>query len=410
MVERHISVEFGTYIPAPKRDVEIVERKGVGHPDSLIDGMVEEVSRALSRYYLEEFGCILHHNVDKGQVCAGETNVEFGGGVVIKPIYILLSGRATEKVDNIHVPVQHIVLKTARDYLRTHLPNLDAENDVILDSKICGGSPDLVDLFRRKQGVPLANDTSFGTGYAPMSTLERIVYSVENYLNSKEYKDKHPAVGEDIKVMGMRDGQKFVITVAIAFISKYLHSVEEYVAEKEQVEKDVYRLISKITDKEIEVRINTGDDIQNQSVYITLTGTSAEMGDDGSVGRGNRVNGLITPMRSMTLEAAAGKNPVNHVGKIYSFLAFDIANTVVEEYPDIEDITITLLSQIGKPIDQPKVASAQMICSKEIYEKLKDKVRYVVDGKLERITEITQRIVADEETLKKNHWAKLSVF
>jgi S-adenosylmethionine synthetase len=142
---------------------------------------------------------------------------------------------------------------------------------------------------------------------------------------------------------------------------------------------------------EIDVFVNTADDIERKSVYITLTGTSAEMGDDGSVGRGNRVNGLITPFRGMSLEAAAGKNPVNHVGKIYSVLATHIAEQVVEEYEDIEDVNVTLLSQIGKPIDQPKVASASII-SKD-YDTVKDKVKYIIDKNLEEITETTNRIV-----------------
>ena len=53
-------------------------------------------------------------------------------------------------------------------------------------------------------------------------------------------------------------------------------------------------------------------------IYLTVTGLSAEQGDDGEVGRGNRVNGLITPSRAMSLEAAAGKNAVAHVGKLYN--------------------------------------------------------------------------------------------
>jgi S-adenosylmethionine synthetase len=393
---RNITIEHAGYVPASKRDVEIVERKGKGHPDSLIDGIVEEISRELCRYYLNEFGAVLHHNVDKGQVCAGEAKVDFGGGMMLKPIYILLSGRATEKVDGKTIPVQHIAIKTAKEYLKKTLPNLDVEHDVIVDSRIAAGSPDLVNLFTRSDVIPLSNDTSFGTGYAPLSQLERTVFAIEQFLNNPEYKAKYPAVGEDIKVMGMREGDRIKITVACAFISKYIHSLDEYINIKEKVLDDAKKVGEKSAGSEIEVCVNSADDEKNGSVYLTLTGTSAEMGDDGSVGRGNRVNGLITPMRSMTLEAAAGKNPINHVGKIYSLLAFDIANTIVKEYGEIEDVTITLLSQIGKPIDQPKVASVQVICEKNTFIKLKDKIQYIVDGKLENIREITKRIIDGE--------------
>ncbi len=390
---RNIVIEHARYVPAPKRDVEIVERKGKGHPDSLIDGIMEEISRELCKTYLDEFGVILHHNVDKGQVCAGEAKVEFGGGMMLKPIYILLSGRATEKVNGTTIPVQHIALQTAKQYLKKTLRNIDIEADVIVDSRIASGSPDLVNLFQRTKEIPLANDTSFGTGYAPLSPLERVVKEVEQYLNSDEYKSRVPAVGEDIKVMGLREKDKLRITIACAFIAKEVENLEEYLDVKERVREDAKKVAERAAGCEVEVALNTGDDEKNGSVYLTLTGTSAEMGDDGSVGRGNRVNGLITPMRSMTLEAAAGKNPVNHVGKIYSVLAFQIAEQVVEECPEIEDITITLLSQIGKPIDQPKMASAQVVCAPHVLEREKGKVNYIIDKNLEEIQEITRKIV-----------------
>jgi len=40
--------------------IEIVERKGLGHPDTICDHLSEELSRSLSKYYLEHFGCVLH--------------------------------------------------------------------------------------------------------------------------------------------------------------------------------------------------------------------------------------------------------------------------------------------------------------------------------------------------------------
>ena len=37
---------------------EVVERKGLGHPDTLCDGIAEAVSRALSKEYIKETGNI----------------------------------------------------------------------------------------------------------------------------------------------------------------------------------------------------------------------------------------------------------------------------------------------------------------------------------------------------------------
>jgi len=390
---RNIVIEKGSYVPAPEREVELVERKGLGHPDSIIDGIMEEISRELSKEYIKQFGKVLHHNVDKGQVCGGGTKVEFGGGLFEKPIYILLSGRATTEAEGKEIPVQHIAIKTAREYLKKAVRNLDVDSDVEVESRIAPGSADLVELFLRGPRIAFSNDTSFGTGYAPLDDLENVTLAVEHRLNSDDYKTAHPEVGEDIKIMGLREGNKIRLTVAVAFISKFVHNIEEYIKFKERVRNDAEAVAKKITEKEVNVLVNTADDEKNNSVYITLTGTSAEMGDDGSVGRGNRVNGLITPFRSMSIEAAAGKNPVSHVGKIYNTLSFDIANQIVQEIPEVEDVTITLLSQIGKPVDQPKVASAEVITKDGNYDKVKDKVHYILDKNLENITEVTNKIV-----------------
>ncbi len=391
-MDRNIIVERAKYVPVKDRDVELVERKGAGHPDSLIDGIMEEISQRLSREYIRQFGKILHHNVDKGQICGGGTKVDFGGGMFIKPIFVLLSGRATDKAEGKTIPVHHIAQTAAHDYLQKIVPGLQVCEDVEIESRIAPGSADLVELFLRGPKIPFANDTSFGTGFAPLSDLENLVLSTEKHLNSKEYKKRHPEVGPDIKVMGLREKDSIKLTVACAFISKHTPDIDTYIKHKDRVKSDVLKLAKKITDKEVKIFINTADDPQNESVYLTLTGTSAEMGDDGSVGRGNRVNGLITPFRSMTLEAAAGKNPVNHVGKIYSVLATEMANSIVKEYPGIEDINIILLSQIGKPIDQPKVASVNIIVPEADFGKLSAAIRKEVDARLENVTEVTNRI------------------
>ncbi|HYA54192.1 MAG TPA: methionine adenosyltransferase, partial [Thermoplasmata archaeon] len=78
--------------------------------------------------------------------------------------------------------------------------------------------------------------------------------------------------------------------------------------------------------------------------------------------RGNRANGLITPCRPMSLEASAGKNPVNHVGKIYNLLGNLIANDIVKEAGgDVREVHVRILSQIGKPVDEPQIAAIQIL-------------------------------------------------
>ncbi|MEM0148703.1 MAG: methionine adenosyltransferase, partial [Candidatus Micrarchaeaceae archaeon] len=212
---RNISISRHTH-PISGRDIEFVERKGIGHPDSLIDGIVDATSRELSKEYLNSTGSILHHNVDKGLIIGGSSEVSFGGGKITRKIEVIVTGRATEHFNGKSFEVNELARNTARSYLKGVTRFLDLDNDVVIDSKIANGSADLQHIFMRGNGVPLANDTSFGMGFAPFSDTERLVLETEHYLNSPSYKSKMPMVGEDVKVMGLREGSKITLTVAIA--------------------------------------------------------------------------------------------------------------------------------------------------------------------------------------------------
>ncbi|MBC7110181.1 MAG: methionine adenosyltransferase, partial [Archaeoglobi archaeon] len=187
---------------------------------------------------------------------------------------------------------------------------------------------------------------------------------------------------------------KISLTIAGAIVSKYVNDLEEYKAVKEEIRNFVRDVASEFTEKSVEVEVNTGDDYTIPSVYLTVTGTSMEMGDDGSVGRGNRCNGLITPNRPMSMEATSGKNPVNHIGKIYNLLANQIANDIVEAIEGIEEVYVRILSEIGKPINEPKIASAQVIMKKGYeFEKVKNKIEAVIEEWLDEIEKITEMVV-----------------
>ena len=101
--------------------------------------------------------------------------------------------------------------------------------------------------------------------------------------------------------------EKLQSTVAAAKIDYRIQSLEHYFETKEEIKERTEEIVEENSSLKPEVHVNTADKEEEDSIYLTVTGTSAEMGDDGSVGRGNRVNGLITPHRSMSLEAASGK-------------------------------------------------------------------------------------------------------
>ncbi len=401
---RNIVVEPLRYMTAEEMEVELVERKGLGHPDYIADSASEEASRELSRYYLERYGAILHHNLDKTLLVGGQAHPVFGGGSVLHPIYILVAGRATTEVRTEGgvepVPIGTIIVRAVKNWIRRNLRYLDPDVDVIVDYRIGKGSADLVSIFEEKGRAPGANDTSIGVGYAPLSTLEKLVLETEKMLNSPSYKSRMPAVGEDIKVMGLRRGKTIDLTVAAAIISRHVRDVDEYLSVKETIKQDVLDLAAKIAGGyDVRVHVNTGDIIKKDkvSVYLTVTGTSAEHGDDGATGRGNRVNGLIPPMRPISLEATAGKNPVNHVGKIYNVAATIIAKRIHGEVPGVKEVYVELLSQIGKPIDEPLVASIKIIPEGDrLTNEIVNEARGIADEELSNITRLTEKIVRGE--------------
>ena len=359
----NLQVTKGDGPAVSKRSVEIVERKGKGHPDTLCDKAAEELSVRLSEYYLETFGRVQHHNVDKVLLVGGQSNSRFGGGDVIEPIYLLLSGRAVDVVDKDYerqVPVGKFAVEHTREWLHEDLPHLDVNSDVIIDYKIRAGSTDLVGNFDAETGIPRANDTSFGVGYAPLSPTEKVTLETELLLNSERVKLQLPQIGEDIKVMGTRVKDKLHLQVAAAFISTETKDAEEYQSVTEEMQQIIGDLSARLTELDTEVSVNTADKPDQDLYYLTVTGTSAEHGDDGQVGRGNRANGLITPYRPMTLEAAAGKNPVSHVGKTYNVAAREITERVAKEHPDLEQVYCYLVSQIGAPITEPKAVNVEL--------------------------------------------------
>ncbi|XVH31218.1 methionine adenosyltransferase [Haloferacaceae archaeon DSL9] len=374
--------------------VEIVERKGIGHPDSICDGIAERVSRALSQLYLDRVGKVLHYNTDETQLVAGRAAPAFGGGEVIEPIYILLVGRATKEYDGQQLPVDSTALSAAREYLADRIPELEFGRDVIVDVKLGEGSGDLQDVFGEDEvEVPMANDTSFGVGHAPLTETEQIVYNAEHELNTT-YAADHPELGPDVKIMGKREGDHIDITVAAAVVDAYVSDLDAYDHAVRNVKEYVTDLAGDYTDREVTVHVNTADDYDEGSIYLTVTGTSAEQGDDGSVGRGNRANGLITPNRPMSMEATSGKNPVNHIGKIYNLLSTQIAESVVDEVDGIRDLQVRLLSQIGRPIDEPHVADAQVVTEDGVsLVEIEADIREIVDRELADVTEITRNVI-----------------
>ena len=399
---KNVYVEDVREVPAPLREIEIVERKGIGHPDSVADALAETVSRALCKMYKKEIGTVLHHNTDETQIAAGKAAPKFGGGTIIDPTYILLVGRATTDVTVNKVlkelPCKPTALKAAHEYLKKTFPNVDVDSDIILDAKLGMGSDDLTGVYKTS-GV-LANDTSFGVGYAPYSITDRLVLETEELINSKKFKSILPETGQDVKVMGSRVGNKLTMTIACAMVDRYIPDKTHYASAIEEMYEKVNENALNIIDKsgeklKFKLDINTGDNYKNNVYYLTVTGLSQEMGDDGSVGRGNRCNGLITPYRPMSMEATSGKNPITHIGKLYNIMSKLIAEDVAKKVSPEVEVRVRILSQIGKPVSEPLNCNVQLVSATENKKlgKWKQEAESIANDWLDNVDKVTDLII-----------------
>jgi S-adenosylmethionine synthetase len=389
-------IEAGPATTMAEAPVEIVERKGLGHPDSICDAVLDAVSVALCGAYRERCGAILHHNVDKGLLAAGQVEVGFGGGRMLQPMELFIGDRAATRCNERAIPVAEIAAATARDWFRQHLRRIEVDSQLRIRTVLAPGSTELADIFARGGAAPAANDTSAAVGYAPLTPTEKTVLGLETFLNSADFKARFPDSGEDVKIMGVRHGRDVELTVAMPLLAGLVPSEADYFRRKKLMTREMEHFLAGRRDPvHCRVHFNTLDRLGRgvAGTYLSLLGTSAEGGDSGQVGRGNRVNGLIALNRPQGTEAAAGKNPVSHVGKIYSVLAHEVAQTIYGEIAGIREVYVWLVSRIGQPIDRPAMIYAQVTPEKPAdLSLLRPQVRGLLDEALAGIGELCERL------------------
>jgi S-adenosylmethionine synthetase len=388
-LSRNIIVEEFKQLPLEKQGLEIVERKGLGHPDTICDSILDRVSVELSKTYLKKFGQVMHHNTDKSLLVAGEVETKFGGGEVKQPMLLIFGDRATSEVGGVDIPIKEIAIRTAKKWLKQNLRFVDPEVHMRYQVELKPGSAALTDIFRRKNTICGANDTSAAVGYAPMSGTEALVLAVERFINSKRFKKDFPESGEDVKVMGIRKNDTVNLTISMAFVDRFVESENDYFKKKEEILEELRRFVRESSDfHKVNVDLNTLDARGRgvNGVYLTVLGTSADGADSGQVGRGNRPNGVIPLNRHVGSEAAAGKNPVSHVGKIYNILTHKIAESIYTQVPGMEEVYVWLVSQIGRPVDQPMIAAARVILKEgTTLEAVKKDIENTIDRELQGI-------------------------
>lgn len=361
-----VEVEYG--FPAPAQTT-ILERKGLGHPDTLADHLAEELSRAYSRMTLDEFGAILHHNFDKLALLGGASEVLYGGGRMIEPVRVLVNGRATRSCDGRAIDVDGLAEATVRSFFHRRLPELDGYLDIRLNITsnsspgavhTGGASPERSTWFApesvsqlREHRVRLSNDTSLGTGWAPCTAVESFVRQLADHFSGvSHFTQANPWCGTDVKVMCYATTGEIDVVACVPQKSAHVAGRADYLTNKELVLAECARLAELAElGAPTRFRINVRDIADRDELYLTYTGSSIESGDEGVVGRGNRVNGLITPMRPMNIEGANGKNPVYHVGKLYNIAAAQLADKLYDKTGGYAEVH--LVSATGQRLDRP---------------------------------------------------------
>jgi S-adenosylmethionine synthetase len=359
-----IELEWVAGGPAGARPFEIVERKGTGHPDFICDVIADEAAAALAQVYMDEFGKVLHFDLGKGLLAAGRATPKLGGGTVEEPMRLVFGDRAVYEFRGKRVPVPEIIETAAAGWIRKHLRFVEPGVNVVFQNQVRPGSAEPTASLDARE--PLANDTATGVGFAPLSETEALVLEAERFLNSRAFKEEFPESGEDVKVMGARRGRFLDLTVAMALVDRHLTSEREYFSRKVEIEVELAaHLRARLEALDgLTVGLNMLDRPASgtSGMYLTVTGTSAESGDSGQVGRGNRLSGLVSTTRPVSNEAAAGKNPVRHVGNVYNMVARRVASEVAA-LAGVREATVYLVGRIGSPLKEPHLAAAQLSLS-----------------------------------------------
>ena len=393
---------------------EVVETKGKGHPDNICDTLAEKISANYSKYCLENYGMILRHMIDKLSILGGGTKVKFNGGEMISPIKILVNGRFTDRYNNQKIDYMKIVNETIKKYFHELFPMIDIEKDLlIIDNTHHNEGPGVVyndDNTTKSERAKFfevvndedvtkhnnhnrCNDTSTTVSYYPMSKLEKTVLNIEQLLNSNNYKKVKPWVGNDIKVMGMRKDKKIEITSCVPLISKYVRDIDDYKEKLSEIKKDIENEIKKqFKNCDVIVYLNTRDDYENNDLYMTLTGSAVESGDEGAVGRGNRSRGVIPFSRHFSMEAACGKNPVYHTGKLFTAIGDIISQKIYEKYK-VENI-VYCTSKMGDSINNPWNISVEL--NKKLSKEQLDDINNMINKIVDKHEKITKEIINDE--------------
>jgi S-adenosylmethionine synthetase len=343
---------FAPRTPLPHElPVEVVERKGIGHPDTLADGIAELASIRYSRHCLEVAGAVLHHNLDKVAVLGGRAAFTDTDGVYDRPLRVVFGGRISTSFAGRPLPVREILQQAAVDHLRSALPGFDrvtleVRHETTDSSKFPHwfAPRSLDDLPERP--IAFSNDTAYLVGSAPRTATETVALLAEAWFR------RLPWAGSDIKALAVRDGVAWTVTVCVPALAGYLASSAEFHETLTGAAGELTVVLQERLRRRVSVVCNTRGSRTGplSGQYFTLSGSAVDYGEDGLVGRGNARTGVISGAHLAGNEATFGKNPAYHVGKVGGWLADEAARAVAAEFGPCR---VALLWRNGAPYDEP---------------------------------------------------------
>lgn len=378
-----MQIETGNYSSPSSKHLEVVERKGIGHPDTVADQLAEITSIAFTKYCLEEFGYPLAHNVDKIGLMGGKSYIDYEVGRLEKPIRVLLNGRLTRDFAGREIPVLDIVLQAMKTQLGKALPELDVDTQVrFIDESTDYSKYSYKFHPRGVEDVPelqdaYASDTVAVVSTYPNTPTENITLALEGFFYDRDGKPRFSDIGQDIKVMVRRIGRDYKITLAVPFFAKDIKNESAYWSRKDDIEKQLFMFARELLSEanSVQLFVNTQDNFRHKrneplparALYLVTTGGALDFGEEGFVGRGNNRHGIIPSMRPYTMEAPYGKNPKYHAGKVLAVVADNIAVEIGERFECETEVWI--MPNNSDPLLKPSfvvVNTSEIIDRKEI--------------------------------------------
>jgi S-adenosylmethionine synthetase len=348
--------------PSPAEGtIEVVERKGLGHPDTIADALAERMSVAYSRHCQQLFGAVLHHNLDKVYLRGGHCQTSLGAFEMTEPVTLVIGGRVSTSFGGQRIGHQILFEQTARDYLTTVLPGFDHTRWLRIEHATTDRSrfptwfhpralADLPELTS-----PTASDTVAVTGWWPHTPTEQLTLALERHLNQEGQGPRDQRLGQDIKIMAIRHGQHVDVTANVAVHPLAAPDTATY----DEIIAEVHAELAKVADTTLggalnyQLRVNSGDanPYRGKRHYLLGSGSCLELGEEGFVGRGNTTAGLIPVHRPKSAEAAFGKNPTYHAGKVYSLHA-EMASRAIYAATGTP-ATVTIVARHSDPLIAP---------------------------------------------------------